>query len=316
MNKKIIIGVTGVILVGIVGYFFVKNNTKVSTTQTENKTEISGHDMNTMTNTEDHSNIMNMSRAVVDGTNRISIENISKLTAGKTVFKFKITGLNGKEITDTDLKISHEKKMHFLVIRNDVTTFEHLHPEYVNGFWNVSAVNLNNGDYNLYVDISPIDEVESTLKVTAVVGSKTANKLFPKLSVSGVAKVGDYAVELLEKELEATENHPLNFKVTKNGSGVANIMPYLGAYGHVIMVDHNNSNNFVHAHPSSEAAPTNSQIAFSTVFPNEGNYTIFAQFNIGGEIKVFPITINVKKSGEAKHSDANSVIDESKPHGH
>jgi hypothetical protein len=303
MNKNILIGVGGILLVAV-GYFVWSalnggQNIPKEMANSEIKNSSEGtmeHDATQMAQTSDGS--------VVDGSKLLKIENVNKLASGQTFFKFKLLDEFGMDIKDTDLKINHEKLLHFLVAKDDLSVFEHLHPEYKNNYWEVSAKNLNKGSYNLYTDITLNSGVAKTIMNSVDIEGKTTIKNIPKISINSSAKIGDYQAEIVEKDIETGSSHPLTFKITKLGSGISNIDPYLGAYGHVVIIDQIDPMNFVHAHPVTDKKPTDSVVKFETKLPKPGTYTIFAQFNIGGDVKIFPITVktvSTPNSGSTSH---------------
>lgn len=308
MNKNILYVLVAVIVLGAGGFYLLNsngNNTQTTVSANEETMDMAGMD---------HSK-MNMS-GVVNGVGMVRLENESNLQTGKTSFKFKVIGNSNKELTDKDLQISHEKIMHFLVIKDDISVFEHIHPEYMDGMWQVNAENLPNGKYNLYVDIVPTNGSAITYQLPVKIGSGVVGTNFPSISKDSISKKGDYMAEILEKQVEAGSKHTITFKLSKNGSGLGNLMPYLGAYGHTVIIDHSDPLNFVHSHPLTENKPTNSQVAFEATFKKEGTYTVFGQFNIGGVVTTFPVTVKIEKAGAVPHDDKQSVTDESEPHGH
>jgi hypothetical protein len=64
----------------------------------------------------------------------------------------------------------------------------------------------------------------------------------------------------------------------------------------VVALKHDQPDHFVHAHPLNETAPQNGIVDFEIELQEKGMYTIYAQFNINGQIKTFPITLEVKSA--------------------
>ena len=99
----------------------------------------------------------------------------------------------------------------------------------------------------------------------------------------------------------------LVFSLTNNGHAVKDIRPYLGAFGHVVILRHNAPEDFLHVHPITEIQPTDGTVAFATTFPTSGRYTLYGQFNVEGVVKTFPITIDVTKNGVNAMQHLNSM---------
>ncbi|MFG1711365.1 hypothetical protein ACFLIM_50285, partial [Nonomuraea sp. M3C6] len=53
-----------------------------------------------------------------------------------TDFRFTVTGPDGKPVTD--YQVEHDKKLHFIVVSRDLSSFQHVHPEMTpEGVWSV-----------------------------------------------------------------------------------------------------------------------------------------------------------------------------------
>ncbi len=229
---------------------------------------------------------------------RVELENKDNLQTGDITFRFNLYGLDGHEFGDKDLKIAHEKKMHFLMVRDDMTGFQHLHPEYIDNKWGVKTTISEAGMYQLYVDIEPNEEKPVVLRVPVKIGSEAAKANFP-VPTDNTATNGQYKVTLkTDGSLKTNEHTSLTFVLTKNGQPAADVSPYLGAFGHVVLIRHNDPDDFFHVHPITETKPANGEVAFEAQFPVKGRYTLYAQFNLSGNVKTFPITVDVSTDGQ------------------
>ncbi len=230
---------------------------------------------------------------------RIELDNQNSFKPGEVTFSFKLYGLDGHEFGPNDLKVEHEKKMHFLMVRDDMTGFQHTHPEYANGKWSVKTASIEQGEYQLYVDIAPEEEKAIVLRVPVTIGGQTVTKNFPTPNTDLSAQDSAYrAVLTTDGILKTNEHNTLTFSVTSNGQPIKNIDPYLGAYGHVVLLRHNDPDDFFHVHPITENKPVDGKVQFEAQFPVKGRYTLYAQFNIGGSVKTFPITLDVNEQGQ------------------
>jgi len=231
--------------------------------------------------------------AVLAGS-RIDLKNRQNLKPGEVELSFKLYGLDAHEFGPNDLKVAHEKLMHLILVREDMTQFQHVHPEYKNDVWTIGVDLPQPGNYQLYVDIEPVEEEPVVLRVPVTIGQLLSEILFPKVD-EDLSVIADSIEVRLPSGMafETNEKTMLTFSLTQNGKPVASVQPYLGAFGHVVVLRHGDAEDYLHAHPITETTPQNGQIQFATTFPAKGNYTIFAQFNIGGQVKTFPITISV-----------------------
>ena len=283
-----------VVLILIAGAGCAASNPSSPTTATPP----SSHHMPTPSTTEtsDHSEIEHIAKPAGA---RIDLENKNSFKPGEVTFTFTLYGLDGHEFGPDDLKIAHEKKMHFILVRDDMTGFQHVHPEYVNGKWTVKTTIAEAGQYQLYIDVEPVEEKPVVLRVSVVIGTPTVTKNFPTPQTDRSAEDQGYRATLTATAIKTNEPTKLTFTITKNGQAVTQIDPYLGAYGHVVLLRHNDPDDFFHVHPLSETKPMNGIVEFQTEFPVKGRYTLYAQFNTGGSVKIFPITIDVSEEGAA-----------------
>lgn len=224
---------------------------------------------------------------------RVAFQN-QTISQGDVILTFDLYGEGGDELTDEDLSIAHEKLLHFILVRNDMRGYQHIHPEYLNGSWIVSTSIPDEGMYDVYVDIDPKDEDALVLRKTLTVGNAMTGSGLPEATPGMATTVMGTLVALTtEPSLVAGEEVELTFTLASNGVPLTNIEPYLGAYGHVVALRHNDPEVYLHAHPLTETQPTDGQVKFATTFPEAGGYTFFPQFNIGGEVITFPITVEV-----------------------
>lgn len=192
-----------------------------------------------------------------------------------------------------------KKKLHLLLVRDDMTRFQHLHPEYVGDSWTVKTTVPDQGKYQMYADIAPTEEEPSVLRVPLTIGGDTQNAQAPAPNADWSAQDGEYTAKLtIDQPIKTKETKQWTFLVTQNGKPVTNLKPYLGAYGHVVELRHTDPDDFFHVHPVTETQPTDGKVVFEGTFPVKGRYTLYAQFNVNGSIKTFPITVDVNQDGQ------------------
>lgn len=307
-NKLTIIGVILSLIIG--GYAFNKINTpkEVLVREQDQKNIISKE-----SEIDDHAGIAHTS--VLAGS-RVELDDQNNFKSGEVSFNFKLYGLDGHEFGENDLKVVHEKKMHFLMVRDDMTGFQHLHPNYADGKWTVKTASAEQGSYQLYIDVAPEEEKPTVLRVPVIIGGQTLTKNFPLPNEKLLAQDGIYNVTVATDGILKTKQHTkLTFSLSKDGQPVENIESYLGAYGHVVLLRHSDPDDFFHVHPLTVDKPTDSRVQFDAQFPVKGRYTLYAQFNIGGSVKTFPITIDVSEIGQdAETSHGHSQEESEKGH--
>ena len=179
---------------------------------------------------------------------------------------FRILDRSGRTVRDFD--VEHTKRMHFIVVRRDMTGFQHLHPtENPDGTWSVPVTLPDAGSYRVFADFSVDDKPYTLADDLTIDGSVRSHALpAPVRSVD----VDGMRVALTEGAAKAGAESELAFTVTRNGEPVA-IQDYLGAKGHLVALRQGDL-AFLHVHPDENS------LKFMATFPTAGNYRLFLQF--------------------------------------
>src|SRR5690606_5083941 len=137
-----------------------------------------------------------------------------------------IDDADGRPVTDYD--VVHEKELHLIVVRRDLTGFQHLHPTLDHhGVWRTD-VDLTAGTWRVYTDFSA-----HGTPLTLGTDLQVAGAYQPAGAVaeSRVAEVDGYRVRL-SGEVTPGSDAELTLNVTRDGAPVTELQPYLGAHGH------------------------------------------------------------------------------------
>jgi hypothetical protein len=195
---------------------------------------------------------------------------------------FRIVNADGATVRDFD--VEHDRRMHLIVVRRDLSGFQHLHPEQTaDGAWKVPLQLAEAGTYRVFADFSSGGEPHTLGTDLHVDGDFEAREL-PHPAPTAVTASG-YEVRL-EQTGEQTR-----FTVFENGRRVRDIEPYLGARGHLVALREGDL-AFLHVHPESEASE-GSDIRFAVEYPSQGRYRLFLQFKIDGEVHTAAFTREV-----------------------
>ena len=182
---------------------------------------------------------------------------------------YRIVDRSGRTVRDFD--VEHTKRMHFIVVRRDMTGFQHLHPtENLDGTWSIPVTLPDAGSYRVFADFSVDDTPYTLADDLAVDGSVRAQALPAPVGSVGVDGL---RVALTEGATKAGAESELAFTVTRDGKPVA-IQDYLGAKGHLVALRHGDL-AFLHVHPDENS------LKFMATFPTAGNYRLFLQFKTG-----------------------------------
>ncbi|MED2974796.1 hypothetical protein P4361_21485 [Fictibacillus sp. B-59209] len=185
-----------------------------------------------------------------------------------------------------ELEVNHEKLMHFILVSEDLKQYNHLHPQKTSkGSFEVKH-SLQPGTYNAFVDIKPKNKAYAVAPLKIEAGSHGNHTHQPELKADTTFSktIDGHKVSLTPKEFKAGQPVTLQFSM-----GDAKPEPYLGARGHVVVLDHTGE-KYVHVHPS-----TPEDTKFETEFEEPGLYKLWAEFKINGKVITYPFIIEVKK---------------------
>jgi hypothetical protein len=206
--------------------------------------------------------------------------------------RFHILDAEGRPVTD--FEVEHERRMHVIVARDDLTGFQHIHPEMdADGEWSVPLRLDEPGAYKVFADFHA-DGNSLTLSDSLLVPGDAHSEELPPVTPTSKSDSG-YDVELATSDVEAGGEAELEFTVTRDGKPVA-IESYLGADGHLVALREGDM-AYLHVHPLSAIsgdAPTGEPIAFAATFPTADRYRLFLQFKVDGRVETVAFTEEVR----------------------
>jgi hypothetical protein len=196
---------------------------------------------------------------------------------------FRIIDRDGQTVRDFD--VEHTKRMHFIVVRRDMTGFQHLHPtERADGTWTVPVTLSDAGSYRVFADFA-VDDKPYTLADDVTVDGTVRSRELPAPVKS--VDVDGLRVSLTEGASHAGEESELGFSVMRDGRPVA-IENYLGAKGHLVALRQGDL-AFLHVHPDENS------LKFMATFPTAGRYRLFLQFQVDGRVHTAAFTQEVSR---------------------
>jgi hypothetical protein len=220
--------------------------------------------------------------AIADDGLRVVVDD-PELRRGRTeTLAFRIENTRGETVRDFD--VEHEKRMHLILARRDLTGFQHLHPEQAaDGSWQTTARLDEAGSYRLFADFSHGGEAQTLATDLRVDGPADLQPL-PEPTATAVSD-GGYDVRLDAGTARPGQEADLRFTITQDGEPVRT-EPYLGAGGHLVALREGDL-AFLHVHPMDDS------VRFAATFPTEGRYRLFLQFKHEGKIQTVAFTQEV-----------------------
>lgn len=243
-------------------------------------------------------------------------------------YQFAILDKNNQPIKNFDTV--HEKKMHVIVVRKDLTDFQHIHPtlDQKTGVWTLDQLSLqNNGPYRVFADFTPSDAKASangtktpvTIYEDILVGDQSKYQAQKIGDTTGNKTFGDYHVLLQTKPMVMSANTQTTLEYllldTKlvGDQAVTDLEPYLGAMGHAIVLSENL--DFIHAHAMNDPISNKRGIVNFMFTPTkEGKYKVFAQFKRRGQVFTTDFVLPVYKDLAPGDVRLNSGADDHSAH--
>lgn len=224
----------------------------------------------------------------------------------KVKLQFKVTNATSGELIK-DFSINQEKIMHLIIVDENLDFFDHVHPELKDGIFSTTYEFPKTGKYRLYSDFMPKGMSEQYFAFQFKVGdplntiSKNSDTLKFEDTVENIKASITLPKDFNAKKVGAGGSI-IGFKLEdESGGEVKNIEPYLGAFGHLVMI-RQNSYEYIHVHPKQKNEPYEGQTAgpvvefsplsiYGGVKP--GIYKLFAQFKIDGKNYVFDYLVKL-----------------------
>ena len=216
-----------------------------------------------------------------------------ELTSGTTApFSFKVIGKDGKPVKAYDAL--HEKELHLIVVRRDLTGYQHLHPKRAaSGTWSVPLGVDSAGVYKAFANFQPAGQpmpMPMTLAVDLMASGHFTAAALPKPAVT--TTVDGYKVDLSGKVIVGGSK--LTFAVTQSGKPV-DLQPYLGAFGHLVAMRVGDL-AYLHVHPEGTPGhehhpPADGKIVFQAPVPTAGQYRLFLDFKTADVVRTAEFTV-------------------------
>ncbi|HEX8515607.1 MAG TPA: heavy metal-binding domain-containing protein [Bacteroidia bacterium] len=248
-----------------------------------------------------------------------------QLEAGKEGMMSFIPKIKGKENEQVPLDLHHEKKIHLIIVSNDLSYFEHIHPEFnANGNYDIKVLGSgkkftngkghnettfeNGGDYTAFADYNPSGGNHQLEKISFnVVGKAKPAIVYTK--ENRVSIVDGYKVELVPDDGTFYSGKGIHFdgKLSENGKSIdANTLEnYLGAKAHMVIIGASDM-SYLHVHPEVE----NGNFHLHTTFDKPGIYRGWLQFQTNGKLHTAEFTLKVEE-GKAENG-SHTANDEHK----
>ncbi|MDI6101392.1 hypothetical protein QLQ12_22505 [Actinoplanes sp. NEAU-A12] len=214
-------------------------------------------------------------------------------------FRFRILGPDDKPVTD--YTTSHDKDLHLIVVRRDLSGFQHVHPSLAaDGTWSIPLAVAAPGQYRVFADFQPAGRTDG-LTLGADVPAAGDYQPRPLPAAQRSTTVDGYTVTLAG-DLVPGGSSQLRLSVSKDGAPVTDLQPYLGAYGHLVAL-RDADLAYLHVHPDGEPGDGKTaagpDIVFHTDVPSAGSYRLYLDFQHNGTVRTAEFTATAGAAPQA-----------------
>ncbi|MBK6997200.1 MAG: hypothetical protein IPH31_20635 [Lewinellaceae bacterium] len=248
--------------------------------------------------------------------------NPAQLESGKSAMLSFTPKMKGSESAPVPLDLVHEKKMHLILVSDDLSWFDHIHPEYqASGAYEIKVLDKGEkftsgrghnetqfdagGKYWAFTDYKPLGALNQVNKTELNVAGKSAKtNAYTEQNLS--ATVDGYTVNFDSHGSAITSGTPghLHIEIMEKGQRITpdKIENYLGAKAHVVLIE-TTTKEFVHVHPEA----IGNELEMNTTFAKPGTYRGWLQFQTNGKVHTADFVLKVMegKSGATGHEGHN-----------
>ncbi|WP_407566070.1 hypothetical protein [Streptomyces sp. 184] len=225
----------------------------------------------------------------------LALETVALPAGTDSDLRFRLLGTDGRPVAD--LTPIHDKLVHLIVVRRDLTRYVHVHPAVADdGTWSVRVRLPEAGAYRVFADFAPA-ALGRTLTLGADLGAGDGDGPARELPGPAPAFAVDGREVTLTGEPAAGERRRLEFAVARDGRPVTDLQPYLAAYGHLVALRLEDL-AYVHVHPDGSPGDGTTEpgpvVAFHAQVPGPGTYRLFLDFKHEDAVRTAEFTAVVK----------------------
>ncbi len=215
--------------------------------------------------------------AVAEAGYRLVAESTTLGPGPAVPFRIRIVGSNGQAVQRYEQL--HERELHLIVVRRDLTGFQHVHPTRgPDGTWAVPLDLQAGGTWRAFADFAPT-------------GGPAQLTLGVDLQVPGAFTpgAGPTAVAPPDPSLDVSfdrRGDDMSISVRRDGVPIEP-EPYLGARGHLVALRAGDL-AYLHVHPQDGGRPN---VHFTTTLPTKGTYALFFDYQVDGIVHTAVTTV-------------------------
>lgn len=207
-------------------------------------------------------------------------------------YQFRIHDMSQhKYLGESDLAVTHEKILHFIVYDKGLKEFQHVHPTFDGQYWNVSLNFKVSGDYKVWAQgqTTKGQDFSAPSELIVMLNNKAWPVPAPLSDIRSGEDRGSLAT-ISNNRLTAGSMVMLDLDFSRTDGSAPEITPYLGAVAHVIAVSQN-AEDLAHVHPDAGSGEIEGML--HVTFPDAGLYRLWVQFMDAGTLRTVELSVEV-----------------------
>ena len=221
----------------------------------------------------------------------------------------------GKTVVRYDVDMT--KLLHMIVVSDDLTDFQHIHPVlHADGHFSIDVRAKERGMYHVYIDGIPHDLGRTVFRFDVPIGSNALASA-RRLNPAGKShQAGPYTVTLDTVTIPYGEIATIAVTITKDGKTADDLHPYLGMTSHGVFIGTRDL-SYMHGHGMTEAMldassddcgdsmmasmtpmpynqPFSGNFEFEVLAPNAQDFDFWLQFIGGRQLYTVPFLITAR----------------------
>ncbi len=198
-----------------------------------------------------------------------------------------------------DLEWVHAKKLHVIVVNDDLSFFDHVHPvPQPDGSLAMNYRFQNGGQFYAFADFTPAGAANQVFRLPVKVDGPAVPKAALTVSPTEGRLFDGYRVGLTVSppEVSAPDEATLTFNVSKAGSPLTDLQPWLHASGHCVVI-RQGAEDYRHSHPIEPRGmppQIGPDVRFHTRFDKPGLYKVWGQFSHQGKVITADFVVRVR----------------------
>jgi hypothetical protein len=201
----------------------------------------------------------------------------------------------------TEFETLHEKKMHLIVVREDLGFFFHEHPVLQpDGSFSEVFRFPSAGTWVFFADTAPRGSGEQVALGSMIVGGRPLRTRTPLPAVTSVASQDGLTLTMQPSYIAARRSMVLTFRMRdSSGNAPMDLEPWLGAPAHMVLVEQD-ATTFIHSHPEPRdgQAVNEGLLSFQVRFPKPGKYKAWIQLKRSGKLLTLPFVLKAISEGD------------------